>query len=85
MTIAWGVYRQDFNGNKFTIGVLGVYVSVKGDHIKVLGLSTEQEAIEAAKQIDDSHFHPHKAYYFPFSYEVGQLYEVLEHEHIEIS
>lgn len=80
----WAVYRQDFHGNKFTIGVDGVYTTIKGDDVKVEGLESEAAALEAARQIDASHFHPHKAYYLPVHYEAGKANETFRRERIQI-
>ncbi len=78
----WAVYRQDFHGNKFSVGVDGVYTTRQGESIQVENLDTEDQAILAAKRIDDNHFHNHKAYYLPIHYEKGKLNETFENEKI---
>lgn len=79
----WAIYRQDFHGNKFSVGVDGIYVTKQDEVIVVEGLDTEEQAILAAKCIDDSHFHNHKAYYLPIHYENGKLNETFSRENIQ--
>ncbi len=80
----WAIYRQDFHGNKFTVGVDGTYTTRQGEKIRVTELESEAAANEAAKRIDDSHFHNHKAYYLPIHYETGRESETFKHENIQI-
>jgi hypothetical protein len=78
----WAVYRQDFHGNKFSIGVDGFYTTRQGEKIRIENLVDESAAIDAAKRIDESHFHNHKAYYLPVRYE-GKLSDTFKLENIQ--
>lgn len=83
-SLPWAVYRQDFHGNKFSLGIGGIYTTKDGEKIPVTELESEAAANETAERIDDSHFHNHKAYYLPVHYEVGKLSEAYARENIQM-
>ena len=76
--------RQDYHGNKFTIGGDGKYTTRHGEKIQVIELESEKATQEAAQRIDESHYRNHKAYYLPAHYEAGRARETFELEKIQI-
>lgn len=84
MKTLWAVYRQDFSGGKFSVGVNGIFTARDGHTIKVWDLESESAAREAAQCIDDSHYHHHKADYYPVSYPEGRIHEIFAREHIQL-
>ena len=84
MAILWAVYRQDFSGNRFTVGVNGVFKTPNGEEIQVWGLETEADANKACKRIYESHYHPHKADYFPVDYVDGCMKESFVNRNIQM-
>src|SRR6185369_2376794 len=80
----WAVYRQDFHGGRFTVGVNGVFSTDSSGPIRVWDLESEAAALEAARLIEASHYHHHKADYYAISYSAGLMHEIFKEKNIQI-